>query len=55
MKEIQEDEVLFENIDEDPVTIATTSTTLSHDTAHIVTMLNENLSQEEKGKHQVER
>ena len=26
MKQIQEDEVLFENTDEDPVTVATTST-----------------------------
>ena len=29
LKEIQEDEVLFEKIDEDPVTVASTSTTLS--------------------------
>ena len=29
MKEIQEDEVLFDKIDEDPVTVATTSTILS--------------------------
>ena len=29
MKEVQEDEVLFEKTDEDPVAIATTSTTLS--------------------------
>ena len=36
---------MFEKIDEDPVTIATTSTTLSQATAHIVTMLNEKLSQ----------
>ena len=47
MKEIQEDEVLFEKTNEDPVTVATTSTTLSQSTAHNVTMLNENLSQAE--------
>ena len=46
MKEIQEDEVLFEKTDEDPVTVETTSTTLSQATAHNVTILNEKLSQE---------
>ena len=45
MKEIQEDEVLFEKTDEDPVTIATTMETLSQTTAHNVTILNEKLSQ----------
>ena len=44
MKEIQEDEVLFEKIDEDLVTVATTSTTLSQATTHNVTILNEKLS-----------
>ena len=38
---------MFEKTDEDPVTIATTSTTLSQATAHNVTMLNEKLSQAE--------
>ena len=47
MKEIQEDEVLFDKTDEDIVTIETTSTSLSQATAHNVTMLNENLSQAE--------
>ena len=47
MKEIQEDEVLFEKNDEDPVTVATTSTTLSWATTHNLTVLNEKLSQEE--------
>jgi len=47
MKEIQEDEVLFKKTDEDPVTVATTSTTLSQTTTHNVTMLNEKLSQAE--------
>ena len=47
MKEIQEDEVLFEKTNDDPVTVKTTSTTLSQATAHNVTMLNEKISQEE--------
>ena len=55
MKEIQEDEVLFKKTDEDPMTVATTSTSLSQDTAHNVTMLNEKLSQAKSEKHQVER
>ena len=41
MKEEQEDAVLFEKIDEDTVTVATTSTTLTQATTHNVTMLNE--------------
>ena len=45
MKEILEDEVLFKKTDEDQVTVATASTTLSQTTAHNVTMLNEKLSQ----------
>ena len=44
---MQEDEVLFEKIDENLVTVATTSAALSQATAHNVTMLNENLSQVE--------
>ena len=36
---------MFENIDEDSVTVATTLTTLSQVTAHNVTVLNEKLSQ----------
>lgn len=39
--------MLFEKIDEDPVTVATTSTALSLVIAHNVTMLNEKLSQAE--------
>ena len=50
MKEIQEDEVLFERTDEDPVTVETTLTTLSQDTTHNVTMLNEKISQSELEK-----
>ena len=34
MKEVQEDEVLFEKNDEDPVTISIASTTLTQATAH---------------------
>ena len=47
MKEVQEDEVLFEKTDEDPVIVATTSATLSQATTHNVTILNEKLSQAE--------
>ena len=47
MKEVQEDEVLFEQTDEDPMTVATTSTTLSQATTHNVIVLNANLSQVE--------
>ena len=47
MKEIQKDEVLFENTDEVVVTVETASATLSQATAHNVTMLNEELSQTE--------
>ena len=47
MKEIQKYEVLFENTDEDLVTVATASADLSQAIAHNVTMLNEKLSQAE--------
>jgi hypothetical protein len=47
MKEVHEDEALFEKIDEDLVTIATTSATITQATAHNVTMLNEKLLQRE--------
>ena len=47
IKELQEDEVLFEKTDEDLVTVATTSTTLTQAIAHNVTMLNEKLLQTE--------
>ena len=46
--------MLFDKTNEDPVTIATTSTTLSQDTAHNVTMLNENLSQAESENNKLE-
>ena len=43
MKEIHEDEVLFEKINEDPMTMVTTSTTLTQATAHNVKLFNEKL------------
>ena len=43
MEEIKEDEVLFEKNDEDPVTIAIASTTLTQATAHNIIVLNEKL------------
>ena len=43
MKEVWEDEVLFEKTDEDSMTVETTSTTLTQATSHNVTMLNEKL------------
>ena len=46
MKEIQEDEFLYEKIDEAPMTVGTTSTTLTHATSHNVTMLNDKLLQD---------
>ena len=44
LKEIQEDEVLFENTNEDPVIVASTLASLSQATAHNVIVLNEKLS-----------
>ena len=43
MEEMEEDEVIIEKIDEDPVTIATASATLTQDTTHNVIVLNEKL------------
>ena len=43
LEEMQEDEVLFENIDEDPVTVATSLAALIQATAHNITILNENI------------
>lgn len=45
MKEVKEDEFMFERTGEDPMTVVTTSTDLSQDTTHNVTMLNEKLLQ----------
>ena len=41
--EMQEDEVLLEKTNEDPVMVATTSTTLTQATTHNISLLNENL------------
>ena len=43
LEEMREDEVLFKRIDEDHVTVATTSTTLTQATAHNISVLNEKL------------
>ena len=48
MKEIQDDEVLFEKTNEDPVIVETTSETLTQATSHNVTILNEKLFQAER-------
>ena len=53
IKEVQEDEVLFEKTDEDPIIVATTSTTLSHATVHNVTMLSDKLSQAESDNNKL--
>ena len=47
MKKVQEDKVLSEKNDEDPMTVATASASLTQDTTHNVTMLNEKLLQTE--------
>jgi hypothetical protein len=44
-KEVQEDKILFERIEEDPVTVAIASATLSQATAHNINVLSEKLSQ----------
>ena len=41
LKEIREDEVLFERTDEDPITVATALAALSQATIHNITMLSE--------------
>jgi hypothetical protein len=53
LKEIQEDEVLFDKTDEDPITIATTLAALSQATAHNVTVLKEKLSQAESDNNKL--
>ena len=54
LKEVQEDEILFEKIDEDLITVATSSTTLSRATAHNVTMLSEKLSKAKLDKSKLQ-
>ena len=53
LKEVQEDEVLFERTDEDPITVATASAALSQATVLNVTMLSEKLSQAEYNKNKL--
>ena len=52
-KEVWEDEILFERIEEDPVTVATASTALSQATIHNVNVLSEKLSQGESDNHKL--
>ena len=53
LKEVQEGEILFEKTDEDQIKVATTSTTLSQDIVHNITMLSENLSQAESNNNKL--
>ena len=53
LKEVQEDEVLFERTDEDPITVATASVALSQSTVHNVTMLSGKLSQAESDNYKL--
>lgn len=46
MKEIEEDEILFEKTNEGPMTVATASATLTQATAHNVKILNKKLLQQ---------
>jgi hypothetical protein len=46
-EEMQEDDVLFEKTYEDPMTIATASTSLSQASSHNITVLNENILEAE--------
>lgn len=47
LKEVQEDEILFQKNDEYLITVATALVALSQATVHNITMLSENLSQVE--------
>ena len=53
MKEIQEDEVLFERTDVDLVTVETSSIVLLQATSHNVIVLNEKLSQAESNNNKL--
>ena len=44
---------MFKKTDEDPITVATTSTTLSQAIAHSVTVLNEKFSQDESDNNRL--
>ena len=52
-KEVQEDEVLFERIEQGPIMVATASATLSQATVHNVNVLSEKLSQAESDNHKL--
>jgi hypothetical protein len=52
-KEVQEDKILFERIEEDPNTVATASATLSQATIHNVNMLSKKLSQARSDNHKL--
>ena len=52
-KEVQEDEILFERIEEDPVTVATALAALSQATVHNVNVLSEKLSQAKFDNHKL--
>jgi predicted P-loop ATPase/GTPase len=52
-KEVQEDEILFERIEEDPVTVATASAELSQANVHNINVLSEKLSQAEIDNHKL--
>ena len=47
LEEMQENEVLFKRTDENIVTVATTSTILTQDIAHNISVLNENILEAE--------
>ena len=53
LREIQEDEVLFEKTVEDPIIVAIASTKLSKATTHNVTVLNENIYQDESNNNKL--
>ena len=52
-KEVQEDKILFETIEKDLVTVATTSATLSQPTVHNINVLREKLSQAESDNNKL--
>ena len=54
LKQVQENDILFEKTDEDLITAATVSITLSQDITHNVTMLSEKLSQVETDKSKLQ-
>ena len=53
LKEVHEDEVLFERANEDPITVATASAALSQATVQNVSMLSEKLSQAKSNNYKL--